>query len=478
MSKIFHKDLEFFDLYNVNDINNLLYDSEYIYNDCNLIIYFLNRYHDIEEILITSYQLYNISYKVLLLCTTIAFLSEVYYKYFDQKIYDYVFKGEKFNEKALNIDEYIKNIRLLKSFGKEKEVLNTNYHYNEFDFGQIYDKLYMFIFKEAYEAISLIFISYFLLSGVISFGQCIIYQRLYASFRHKFTTLFYLKSDYEECAYNDIHKFYQFYDYPVKVVSNKNKPSSINGTVKFVNVSFEYPFTKDSIILNALSFEVPKGKLYAIVGHSGNGKSTIAKLLMRFYDPNKGDIYLDNYNIKDLDVKWYRKQIGYVEQEPPLLSGSIEENITYGTDDYTEEEFKEVCELSGVDKFATNLEKFPDGYKTLVGERGVKVSGGQKQRIAIGRALMRKCKILILDEATSALDAETENEVRYNINIIRKKRGLTVIVIAHRLSTIKNADCILFMKKGKISERGTHDELINKNGDYKVLINKQLVLDS
>lgn len=344
-------------------------------------------------------------------------------------------------------------------------------------FLDISDKLYMFIFKDVYEVISLIFISYFVLSGVITYGQCIIYQRLYDSFRHKFSILFYLKSDYEECAYNDIYKFYQFYDYPVKVTSHKNlKPSSFFATIKFVKVSFEYPFTKDSIILNDLSFEVPKGKLYAIVGHSGNGKSTIAKLLMRFYDPNRGDIYLDNYNIKDLDVKWYRRQIGYVEQEPPLLSGSIEENITYGTDDYTEEEFKEVCELSGVDTFATNLEKFPEGYKTLVGERGVKVSGGQKQRIAIGRALMRKCKILILDEATSDLDAETENEVRNNINKIRKKRGLTVIVIAHRLSTIKDADCILFMKKGKISERGTHDELINNNGDYKVLIDKQLVI--
>ena len=142
-------------------------------------------------------------------------------------------------------------------------------------------------------------------------------------------------------AYNDIYKFYQFYDYPVKVTSHKNlKPSSINATIKFVKVSFEYPFIKDSIILNDLSFEVPKGKLYAIVGHSGNGKSTIAKLLMRFYDPNRGDIYLDNYNIKDLDVKWYRRQIGYVEQEPPLLSGSIEENITYGTDDYTEKNLR------------------------------------------------------------------------------------------------------------------------------------------
>ena len=120
MNKVFHKDIEFFDLYTVNDINNLLYDSEYVSNDCNLIIYFINRYHDIEEILITAYQLYNISYKVLILCTTIALLSESYYKYYEQKIYDYIFKGEKFNGKSLNIDEYIKNIRLLKSFGKEK----------------------------------------------------------------------------------------------------------------------------------------------------------------------------------------------------------------------------------------------------------------------------------------------------------------------------------------------------------------------
>ena len=270
---------------------------------------------------------------------------------------------------------------------------------------------------------------------------------------------------------------YQIYNYPNKVVSLKNIiPSTPSlGKLSFSNVTFSYPFTSNTIVLNNLSMTFPSGKLCAIVGHSGGGKTTIAKLIQRFYDPEKGEILLDDINIKDYNIEWYRHQIGYVEQEPPVLSGNIEENVTYGVKEYTEEEFKEVCELSGVNEFAKNREIFPDGYKTLVGERGIKISGGQKQRIAIGRALMRKAKILILDEATSALDAEMEDTIRESIELIRRNRKITIIVIAHRLSTIKNADVIMYIDKGRVIEEGTHDELIKLNGEYKQLVENQLI---
>ena len=170
-----------------------------------------------------------------------------------------------------------------------------------------------------------------------------------------------------------------------------------------------------------------------------------------------------------------RKNIGFVEQEPVLNSGSILSNIVYGIDDYKEEELKEVLKITCVDKFINDNILFPKGLDTLVGEMGIRVSGGQKQRIAIARALMKNSKIIIFDEATSALDAESEAEVQKSIYNLIKKRGITLIIIAHRLSTIVNADKIIVINKGKIVESGNHKELMNKNGEYKKLFEKQII---
>ena len=154
-----------------------------------------------------------------------------------------------------------------------------------------------------------------------------------------------------------------------------------------------------------------KGKVVAIVGYSGSGKTTISNLIQRFYDPNEGSITIDGIDLKDYDLCWIRRAIGFVAQEPTLYSTTIEDNVTYGVTEYTMEEFNKVCELANIDKFVNDKSMFPAGYKTLVGEKGARVSGGQKQRIAIARALMKNSKILVFDEATSALDAESENEV-------------------------------------------------------------------
>ena len=186
-------------------------------------------------------------------------------------------------------------------------------------------------------------------------------------------------------------------------------------------------------------------------------------------------IKLDGIDIKDFNTNWYHKNLGLVSQEPILNNGSIEDNITYGLKEYTQKDFNYVCELSCVNNFVKDNSQFPDGYKTIVGERGVQVSGGQKQRIAIARALIKNVKILIFDEATSALDAESENEVQSAINNIIKKKNITSVIIAHRLSTIRNADIIIFLDKGRIVESGTHDELIALDGEYKKLVQKQLI---
>ena len=217
-------------------------------------------------------------------------------------------------------------------------------------------------------------------------------------------------------------------------------PEKVEGQLDFENVSFAYPLKPEVMILKELSLSIKPGKVIAIVGHSGSGKTTISNLIQRFYDPVEGAIKIDGIDIRDFNISWLRKQIGFVAQEPALYSGTIEDNITYGVSEYTQEQFEQVCKLANISNFVNDKSLFPSGYKTLVGERGNKVSGGQKQRIAIARALMKDVKFLVFDEATSALDAESENEVQSAIDNIIKIKKITTVIIAHRLSTIKNAD--------------------------------------
>ena len=202
--------------------------------------------------------------------------------------------------------------------------------------------------------------------------------------------------------------------------------------------------------------------------------SLYAKLseLQRVLSPRR---VVKDVDIKDYNIEYLRHNIGYVAQEPILNSGTIEENILYGVDKYKISDFEEILKLSNVNNFINDKYLFPDGLKTLVGERGIKVSAGQKQRIAIARALMKKSKILIFDEATSALDAESEAQVQNAIDNIAKKKEMTIIIIAHRLSTIINADTIAVLNNGRIAEIGTHNELMKKNGEYKKLFQKQFV---
>ena len=229
------------------------------------------------------------------------------------------------------------------------------------------------------------------------------------------------------------------------------------------------------MIINNLSLNIEPGKTIAIVGSSGSGKTTLTNLLLRFYDVDKGEILINGINIQDINISWLRKNIGIVSQEPILTSGTIRENILYGVDNYTENKFIEICKLANVYSFVTDKKLFPKEFETIVGERGIKVSGGQKQRIAIARALMKDAKILIFDEATSALDSENEALVQEAINNVINQKKITSIIIAHRLSTVKNANVIYVMNHGKIVEFGTHNELLLKNGEYKKLVQRQLV---
>jgi ABC transporter fused permease/ATP-binding protein len=258
---------------------------------------------------------------------------------------------------------------------------------------------------------------------------------------------------------------------PEKINSTQNgiPLEKIKGNVSFKNVAFSYPSRKEVQVLKDVNFTAEFGQKIAIVGPSGAGKSTISSLLLRFYDIESGEITIDGKNIYDFDLENLRGNMSIVPQDVILFGGTIKENIAYGKPDATDEEIMLAAKQANALNF---VEGFPEKFETVVGERGVKLSGGQRQRIAIARALLKNPSILILDEATSSLDSESEKLVQEALEVLME--GRTSIIIAHRLSTIRNADKILVLDNGKITEEGTHQELINlENGIYKNLSNLQ-----
>lgn len=239
------------------------------------------------------------------------------------------------------------------------------------------------------------------------------------------------------------------------------------GEIRFNHVEFSYDTNRQ--ILKDIDFSVPAGKTVAIVGPSGAGKSTISRLLFRFYDVQKGSITIDGQDIRSVTQKSLRNAIGMVPQDTVLFNDTIAYNIRYGRPDASNEEVKKAAEMAQIGDFIAQL---PDGYQSMVGERGLKLSGGEKQRVAIARTILKAPPILILDEATSALDTATELEIQYALDVV--SRGRTTLVVAHRLSTIISADEILVLKGGRIIERGKHDELLAKGGLYASMWHKQL----
>ena len=236
-------------------------------------------------------------------------------------------------------------------------------------------------------------------------------------------------------------------------------PSQVSGDIEFENVTFGYRDRQP--ILKNLSLKIPAGKTTAIVGATGSGKSTLVKLLLRFYEVNSGHITLDCLDLQSLDLKDLRRSIGLVSQDVFLFHGSVAENIAYGSFNATIQEITNAAKVAEAHDFIVNL---PQGYDTIVGERGQKLSGGQRQRLAIARALLKNPPILVLDEATSAVDNETEAAIQKSLEKITKER--TVIAIAHRLSTVRNAHCIYVMEEGALVESGTHEQLIEQSGLY------------
>lgn len=243
----------------------------------------------------------------------------------------------------------------------------------------------------------------------------------------------------------------------------------VQATLQFTKVCFRYPARPEAQVLSDVDFTLHPGEMVALVGPSGSGKSTIAALISRFYDPTAGAIYLDGHNLRELDASWLRTQVGVVSQDPVLMSASVAANIRYGRANADDSEIERVARDAHAHDF---IHAFPEGYGTIVGERGVQLSGGQRQRVAIARAMLKDPKILILDEATSALDAESEHLVQEALD--RLMRGRTTLVIAHRLSTVRHAHRVIVLDAGRIVQSGTHDSLLqDKEGMYFKLIHLQ-----
>jgi len=254
----------------------------------------------------------------------------------------------------------------------------------------------------------------------------------------------------------------------LKQSSGSKNFTGFKNKITIENISFAYP--NNELVLKNVSIQIPKGKMVAIVGDSGSGKSTLLDLIMFFYDPVEGGIFIDSENLREFNAKSYRRCIGYVPQESVLFNMSVKDNLLWSKEDATDTEIKFACQQAYADQF---IEQLPQGYDTIVGDRGVRLSGGQVQRITLARAILRNPQLLILDEATSALDTHSERLIQQAIDNIAKKA--TVIVVAHRLSTIKNAHYVYVLKEGRVVEEGEYSKLTKKEGHFNKMVKLQML---
>ena len=307
-------------------------------------------------------------------------------------------------------------------------------------------------------------------NGELTLGALFMFQSLMHRFFMPIHTLCHMNERFVRAA-TSADRVFEILDTPPSVADKKDAVAleKVQGTVEFKDVYFSYDTEKNA--LNGISFRAEAGEMIGLVGHSGAGKSTVINLITRFYDASDGTIEIDGHGIQDIKVKALRQQVGVVLQDPFLFQGTIAENIGYSKPGATRHEIIAAARAANAHDF---IIKFPDGYDTMVGERGARVSGGERQRISIARAILKNPRILILDEATSSVDTETESKIQEALE--RLVRGRTVFAIAHRLSTLKYADRLVVLKDGEVDEIGTHEELLAKEGTYAGLCEKQTEL--
>ena len=372
----------------------------------------------------------------------------------------------------------IPGVRVVKAFARERYEINrfSDLTYQVFSgemnaakLGTLYRPIMEFITFSGSILIWLVG-GWQLFQGDITLGTLIMFQSLMMRFFRPVYTLCQMNERFIRAG-TSAERVFEVMDTPPSVADKENAVAlgHIRGAVEFKDVYFSYDSEKNA--LNGVSFQVQPGEMIGLVGHSGAGKSTLINLITRFYDPNDGAIMIDGHDSRDIQVKALRQQVGVVLQDPFLFQGTIADNIGYSKPGASRREIIAAARAANAHDF---IIKFPDGYDTMVGERGARVSGGERQRISVARAILKNPRVLILDEATSSVDTETESKIQEALE--RLVQGRTVFAIAHRLSTLKYADRLIVLKEGKVDEIGTHEELLAKEGTYAGLCEKQTEL--
>jgi ATP-binding cassette, subfamily B, heavy metal transporter len=362
----------------------------------------------------------------------------------------------------------LNHIELVKAFSTEEKEQDYLYHDNQLSHLSLKKKTLSFQFLgfaqgtvvNLARVVLLWYGTILAFRGVLSFGDIVLFNFYSFYIYQPLYELGGIYTKYHE-GISAVERLQEILNEPVAI---KDKPGAVKvekleGRVEFQNISFGYDTDRE--ILKDVSFVVEPGRKLALVGPSGSGKSTIVKLLLRFYEPISGKILIDGRPIEDYELSSLYRHIGLVLQDTVLFNSTLEDNIRYGTFDANDEQVRGAAQRASLDPL---LKLLPKGLETLVGERGLKVSGGEKQRVAIARSIIKRPDILIFDEATSSLDSSTESEIMRNIREV--SRGVTTITVAHRLATIIDSDEILLLKGGSVIERGTHDILLGKSGEY------------
>ncbi|HHR2617827.1 TPA: ABC transporter ATP-binding protein [Listeria monocytogenes] len=374
------------------------------------------------------------------------------------------------------VENAISGVRVVQAFANEPHekgrfrVLNQAYRQSKLMFYKVMGLSFSFNYflMRLISLFALLFGAYFTINGEISYGEFVGFILLTNVFIRPIEKINNVIESYPK-GFAGFKRFLEVMDTEPAIQDEKDaKPAkAFRGDIAYNHVSFEYSDGKN--VLNHINLSIKAGETVAFVGPSGAGKTTICNLLPRFYDVSAGEITVDGENIKRFTLPSLRAQIGVVQQDVFLFSGTVRENIAYGKLDASDEEIEHVVKLAHLSKV---VEEMPDGLDTIIGERGVKLSGGQKQRLAIARMFLKNPPILILDEATSALDTETEQVIQASLEELAE--GRTTLIIAHRLATIKHADRIIVVNETGIAETGTHDELLAQdNGAYKRLYDAQ-----
>ncbi len=360
----------------------------------------------------------------------------------------------------------IAGVRVVKAFGREKyeieKFLKQNEENYKINFNQAkilakYNPTIEF-FSNVVIVLVVSFGGYFVIGGELSLGKLVAFSNYVHMLIWPIRSMGWLTNVIARCVAS-IKKIENIFNEEptIKNCENPQKPEKAEGNVVFKDVSFEFA---EEFVLNEINIDVKAGSTVAIMGATGAGKSSLINLIGRYYDCSKGCIYFDGIDVRDLDLSFLRKNVAVVMQDTFLFSDTIEQNIRFGANDVTDEEFMAAARDAMVDEFVSQM---PLGYNTIIGERGIGLSGGQKQRISIARAFLAEAKVLILDDATSALDMETEYFIQ---KALERRKGITCFIIAHRISAVKNADQILYFEDGRIVERGTHSELLALKGRY------------